>query len=137
MTPRAFVDTNVLVYALDDGEPVKRDQARELLGDAGSSLVISAQVIGEFYVVIRRKLSKSLSEDEAAARVDELLRMPVVAIDGELTRAAVATSRSACISYWDALIVEAAASARCELLLTEDLSDGAEIGSVRIRNPFA
>ena len=137
MTARAFVDTNVLVYAFDDGAPTKRDRARALLSEPPAPLVISAQVIGEFYVVVTRKLHTPLTEEHAGAAVAELLRLPVVPIDGELARAAMSTARSAQISYWDALIVEAAAAASCDQLLTEDLSHGATIRTVRVQNPFS
>lgn len=132
---RWFVDANVFAYALDDAEPAKRDVARRLLAgaDAGA-LVISAQVLGELYVVATRKLA--IDATAAAAFVEDLAQLAVVAIDAELARAAVATSTTAHISYWDALIVEAAASAACEHLLTEDLQDGAVIRGVRIENPF-
>ena len=136
MPARAFVDTNVLVYAFDDADPAKRDRARSLLAD-DVPLVISAQVIGEFYMVVTRKLAIPLSEAHASAAVDELLRLPVVPIDAELTRAAVSTSRAAQLSYWDALIIEAAAAAGCDRVLTEDLAAGSTIRSVRVENPFA
>ena len=136
MAARAFVDTNILVYAFDDGEPAKRDLARGVLAAPPAPLVISAQVVGEFYVVVTRKLAIPLAEDVAAAAVGELLRLPVVPIDAELARAAVATSHTAGLSYWDALIVEAAAAAGCDVLLTEDLADGSTISSVRVENPL-
>ena len=137
MPARAFVDTNVLVYAFDDGATAKRDRARALLSAPPDPFVISAQVIGEFYVVVTRKLATPLAEEQASAAVAELLRLPVVPIDGELARAAVSTSRAAQLSYWDALVIESAAAAGCDRLLTEDLADGATIRSVRIENPFA
>jgi predicted nucleic acid-binding protein len=136
MSARSFVDTNVLVYAFDDGTPAKRDRARSLLTTPGATLVISAQVVGEFYVVVTRKLTTPLGEGHACAAVAELLRLPVMPIDGELARAAASTSRATQLSYWDALIVEAAAAAGCDRLLTEDLADGATIRSVRVENPF-
>jgi predicted nucleic acid-binding protein len=137
MSARSFIDTNVLVYAFDDSDISKRDRARALLGAAEAPMVISAQVIGEFYVVVTRKLAAPLEAMHAAAVVAELLRLPLVPIDGELARAAVATSQAEQLSYWDALIVESAAVAGCDRLLTEDLSDGATIRSVRVENPFA
>ncbi len=137
MSFRTFLDTNVLVYAFDDAEPEKRDRARSLLAAPPSPLVISAQVIGEFYVVVTRKLAKPLVPSDAKAAVEQLLRLPVVPVDAELTAAAVATSQSSQLSYWDALIVEAASAAGCDVLLTEDLADGAMLRSMRIENPFA
>ena len=41
------------------------------------------------------------------------------------------------ISFWDALLVAAAASARCDTLWTEDLNPGQTILGVRIENPLA
>jgi predicted nucleic acid-binding protein len=136
MPGRAFVDTNVLVYAIDDADPVKRDRAREELGDATEQLVLSAQVLSEFYVVATRKLAKPLPEHDAAEAVRDLARLPVVVADAELVIAAIGLSQRAQISFWDAQIVAAAAAAGCDRLLTEDLSDGAELSSVRIENPF-
>lgn len=136
MSTRSFVDTNVLVYAFDDADPVKRDRAREILSGNEGSLVISAQVIGEFYVVVTRRLEKPLTLEHASKAVAQLLRLPVVPIDGELTRASISTSQTDQISYWDALIIEAAAAAACERLLTEDLADGSSIRSVKVENPF-
>lgn len=136
MPARAFVDTNVLVYAVDDADPVKRDRAREVLGDSAAQLVLSAQVLSEFYVVVTRKLEAPLSEQDAAEAVRDLARLPVVVADAELVMAAVALSRQAQLSFWDAQIVAAASVAGCDRVLTEDLSDGAELSSVRIENPF-
>jgi len=135
MTVRSFVDTNVFAYVLDDAEPAKQAQARAALAaPAPGALVISTQVLGELYVVATRKLG--VDPDAAAAFVDDLADLPVVPIEAALVKSAIATSRSATISYWDALIVEAAASAGCERVLTEDLADGMSIGSVRIESPF-
>ncbi|MDR0593793.1 MAG: hypothetical protein LBG60_11165 [Bifidobacteriaceae bacterium] len=50
--------------------------------------------------------------------------------------AAIETSIRHQVNYWDALIVEAAASAGCARLLTEDLDDGQIISGVRVTNPF-
>ena len=136
MPGRAFVDTNVLVYAVDEADPAKRDRARAVLADSAAQLVLSAQVLSEFYVVVTRKLEAPLSEPDAAEAVRALARLPVVVADAELVMAAVALSRQAQISFWDAQIVAAAAVAGCDHVLTEDLSHGTEISSVRIENPF-
>lgn len=40
------------------------------------------------------------------------------------------------LSFWDGLIVAAARQASCRYLLTEDLQDWQELGSVRVVNPF-
>lgn len=136
MTGRTFVDTNVLAYAFDTAEPAKRSIALELLG-SGLPLVVSTQVLGEFFVAVTRKLATPLPVARAKEAIDELTRNPVVATDVTLVVAAVETARAHQLSYWDALIIDAAATAGCDRILTEDLADGATLRGVRIENPFA
>lgn len=136
MPGRAFVDTNVLVYAVDDADPRKRDAARDVLGRPDAELVISAQVLSEFYVVATRRLATPMSERDAAAAVDELARIPTVVTDAELVRDGIALAREARLSFWDGLIVAAARASGCERVITEDLAAGATIGGVRVESPF-
>jgi predicted nucleic acid-binding protein len=136
MSDRAFLDTNILVYAVDEAEPRKRDAARRLLGANDHEFALSTQVLGEFYVVATRRLAAPVAEDVAAAAIDLLSRLPTVSVDPALVRDAIELSRSAQVSYWDGLILAAAARGGCRRLLTEDLNDGQTIGSVRIENPF-
>ncbi len=137
MSGSTFVDTNVLVYAVDDTEPKKRDIARQTLGsNRYGEFVLSAQILSEFYVTVTRKLTEPMSKAMAAEVVDWLSLRSRVRIDNELVKSAVQLSRSSQISYWDGLVVAAAARAGCERVLTEDLNDGQVIGSVCIENPF-
>jgi predicted nucleic acid-binding protein len=137
MSDRTFLDTNVLVYAVDDAEPEKRDIARRTLGSAEyGTLVLSTQILGEFYVTVTRKLAEPVPAAKAAEALDWLGLLSVVAIDAALVKSAVNISRSAQLSYWDSLVVAAAARGGCERLLSEDLNDGQQIGSVRVENPF-
>lgn len=136
MSDRAFLDTNVLVYALDEAEPAKRDIARRVLGSTDREFMLSTQILSEFYVVATRRLAQPVAEDAAAAAVDRLSRLPTVAIDPPLVKEAIELSRSSQVSYWDGLILAAAAKGRCQRLLTEDLNAGQIVGSVQIENPF-
>jgi predicted nucleic acid-binding protein len=40
------------------------------------------------------------------------------------------------LSFWDALIVQAALDANCRVLYSEDFQSGRTIRGLRIRNPF-
>jgi predicted nucleic acid-binding protein len=139
MLGRDFVDTNVLVYAVDESEPAKRDVARAILAadDAARRLVLSTQVLCEFYVVTTRRLDQQMPTHEAAAAVGELSKLAVVGSDVALVEDGIRLSIEAQLSLWDALIVAAAKIAGCARVLTEDLSAGVEIESVLIENPFA
>ena len=138
MPASAFVDTHVVVYAFDDDEPVKQEQARSLLAgpDAPTTLVLSTQVLAEFYVTVTRKLARPLSAADAAQAVALLAELPVVGADRTSVLEAVDLARAHQLSLWDAQIVQAAAAADCATLLTEDLTHGAVLAGVRVENPF-
>ncbi len=132
----AFVDTNVFVYVHDHGSGEKRIRARDLLLARPSELVVSTQVLAEFFWVTTRKLEPPLPPDVARHATTELAALPVVPVDRRLVLAALDTSREVGISLWDAQIVEAAAAAGCDTLFTEDLGAGQIIRGVEIVNPF-
>ncbi|HTC59642.1 MAG TPA: PIN domain-containing protein [Solirubrobacteraceae bacterium] len=137
MSAKTFLDTNVLVYLFDDGEQAKQECAREILEDAEpGELVLSTQVLSEFYVTVTRKLAQPLEPAFAAEAVDWFGLLNVLSTDTALVKSAIQTSRASQISYWDGLVVAAATRAGCELLLTEDLNDGQRFGSVKVENPF-
>ena len=131
-----FVDTNVLVYLFDADAPDKQMRAQELLQEERDCIVLSTQVLGEFYVTVTRKFIEWLSPEAAAQAVNEFSRFRVQPIHPETVNAAVRRSRSMQFSYWDSLIVEAALSAGADILLTEDLQHDQWIDSLRIVNPF-
>ena len=134
---KPFVDTNVLVYANDPADRRKQQIARETLLEHAESLVLSAQVLSEFYSVVTRKFSPLLGLEEARTIVDDLRRFPIVVIDEQLVLDAITISAKAMLSYWDGLILSAARAAGCDVVLTEDLSHGATVAGVRVENPFA
>ncbi len=138
MKGKSFVDANVLVYLFDGDSPQKQAVARELLAEGGPEgrLVLSTQVLQEFYVTVTRKLAHPLSTARAEEMVRFLAAFPVVAIDATLILAGVATARAHQLSLWDALIVEAARAAGCRELLTEDLAHGSRTAGLLVVDPF-
>lgn len=136
MSERAFLDTNILVYADDLDAGMKRDLARELLRDAlvGRWGVLSMQVLQEFFVIATRKLDVEAAL--ARRKVELLARFELVIVRLDLVLSAIDLHRLHQISFWDALIVKCAAAAGCRRLLTEDLHHGQVIDGVRIENPF-
>lgn len=135
---RDFVDANVLVYAFDSSAGRKQQAARALLERLweGNSGCVSIQVLQEFFVTVTKKVAKPLPVEEAKARVREFAAWSVFAPAPEDVVAAVDLHTQAKIGFWDAMIVVAAAESGCDVLWTEDLSDGQSLRGVRIRNPF-
>ena len=134
----AFVDANVLVYAFDASAGPKQKAAGELLEALwiAQTGCLSVQVLQEFFVTITRKVPRPLSADDAAARIREFSTWEVFAPVADDVLDAIAIHKSTGLSFWDALIVHAAAELQCETLWTEDLAGGQTIRGVQIRNPF-
>lgn len=133
---RCFVDTNVLIYLFDNDSPNKQARAQALLVEEKHRVVLSTQVLGEFYVNVARKLEQPLPQDAAARAVEDFSRFDVQSVTAELVLAAVRRSRLSLLSYWDSLIIETARNAGAKVLFTEDLQHGQEIDGLRIVNPF-
>jgi len=138
MPAPVFVDTNVLVYVRDAGEPVKQRCAaawleylwREQLGRT------SIQVLSEYYVTVTRKLAPGLPQEDAWDDVQSLLTWSPHPVDESLLGRGRDIERRHELSWWDSLIIGAAQLQGCPLLLTEDLQDGGVYGSVKVRSPF-
>lgn len=138
MTRLVFVDTNILVYAMQLDQPIKQPIARQWLERLWSTRSgrTSVQVLNEYYNTITRKIRPVKAPDEAWARVERYLSWEPQPIDTTVLKQARDIERRFKISWWDSLIVAAAQAQNCGLLLTEDLQDRAAYGGVTVCNPF-
>ena len=134
-----LVDTNVLVYAYAPGDQSKASRARACirrLGDARNGAV-SAQVLGEFFVVATRRLRPPLSTPTAEAIVTNLGRAwPVYDVTGVAVIEAMRAVRQYQFQYWDALIWATAKLNGVPNVLTEDIPSGGLVEGVRFEDPF-
>jgi predicted nucleic acid-binding protein len=135
----SFVDTNVLIYFVDDEEPAKKARAEEVIereARAGT-MVISTQVLQEFYSAATRKWREPLRVEAAERSVRRFIEIStVVQVDIAVILAAISRTKTMSISFWDALIVEAALKGGAKNLLTEDLHHGQVVDGLEIENPF-
>jgi len=134
-----FVDTNVLVYAHDRSETRKQPVAEALIRDLWRSRTgsLSTQVLQEFYVVATRKFDPPMSHRAAREVVALYGEWSVVQVDVALVLSASQLEERHKLSFWDALIVEAARRSGATRLVTDDLQPRRRIGGVSIENPFA
>lgn len=138
MSDKFFVDTNILLYAHDSGTGIKHERARDLMDRLWSLRqgVLSTQVLQEFAFSLRKRISPPLSARETREWITQYMRWEVVVNMSRSVLNALEIEERYQISFWDALIVQAAESARAETLYTEDLSDGQSYGAVRVVNPL-
>ena len=134
----AFVDTNVLVYAIvgEEHENAKRGIARQVLRE--HDRVLSYQVLVEFcYQATRRNRPGSMTPERASQYVRAFSRFPIVPGTPSLIEAGLDLRRTTNYSIWDCMIIAAAQAGGCQTLLSEDMDHGRVVGGVTIINPFA
>ena len=133
---KAFFDTNVLLYVYSTVDLRKQARALALYREHAPErrMLLSTQVVQEFYVSALRKLR--LSRPQVREIALTLLDSPLITIGPPHILAAMGKADRYQISFWDALILAAAEAGGAEVLYTEDLNDGQQYGAVTVRNPF-
>jgi predicted nucleic acid-binding protein len=136
MTALIFIDTNVLLYALDRADLKKQAAAqawREELWRSQRGRT-SFQVLQEFYAKVAQKWPAG--RDEARAEVRDLLAWQPVIVDAAILERGWKIQDRYGLSFWDSLIVAAAKFAGCRYLLTEDLQTSQDLDGVMVVHPF-
>jgi predicted nucleic acid-binding protein len=136
MNSLAFFDTDVLVYADDASARKKRERAISLIVEhrRRNSLVVSLQVLQEYFAAATRKLG--VAAELAQQKVEVLARGNVIRFTERDVIAAIELHRLVRISFWDAMIVHAARVANASVLYSEDMGHGSVLGGVTVQNPF-
>ncbi len=135
-TGKTFLDTNVIVYANDRADSAKQEVSLAVTAELIRSGrgVISTQVLMEYTAVAIRKLGQSRA---AVARQTTLLeRLEVVGVTGELIRTGHQLAEEHSLSFWDGVIVAAAAAARCDRILSEDFDPARKYAGIAVVNPY-
>lgn len=138
---RLAFDTNLLAYAEGAGDALRVQAAQRVVAHcleagAGIEVFLPAQVLGELFNVLTRKLRQP-----AAQAREVLLRwsdtFPVAEGGWPAFQAATDLCVDHGLQFWDALILCVASEQRCRLLLSEDMQDGFTWRGVTVVNPFA
>jgi len=138
MTGKTFVDSNILIYAHDLEAGIRHQVSAGRISELWSARtgMLSTQVLQEFYVNVTQKIKTPISR--SAAR--EVVRDYAPWVRSFITAGTVARGSEIAeiwqLSFWDAMILAAAEQSEAEVLLTEDLTHGANVAGVRIENPF-
>jgi len=138
MNDRCFVDTNILIYAHDRTTGAKHVRARillEQLWDSGRG-VLSTQVLQELCMNLRRKAGNPLPVEEVRQLIREYSTWKVITNTPESVLKALDIEMRYKTSFWDALILQAAADAGATVLYSEDLAAGQRYGSIQVVNPL-
>src|SRR5262245_10334498 len=139
MSASYFVDTNILMYAHDASAGDKHERAQaiveELWRDRTGAL--STQVLQEFADNLYRKAGRPVDLKATRDIVADYLAWHVVVNGAESILEAIDLQGRYQLSFWDALIIQAAQISGAGVLYSEDLSTGQEFGSVRVVNPLA
>lgn len=131
-----FFDTNILFYAATEQDARKRSIASLLLEEAvrNDSGMVSLQVLREFANILMKKAGVTVEDTRRI--LGGFSAIPCAVDTREMLERGLEIKRKHCLQFYDALIVAAAEGAGCGTLYSEDFSDGAVYGAVRVVNPF-
>jgi predicted nucleic acid-binding protein len=138
MSDKCFVDTNILVYAHDRSTGIKRMRASALLEQLWESGkgVLSTQVLQELCINLRRKAANPMPMDEVRRLIREYSTWEMVTNTPDSVLKALDIEVRYKVSFWDALILQAAEYAGASILYSEDLAVGQHYGAVQVVNPL-
>lgn len=140
MADEILVDTNVLVYAYDRAEPRKQKRALETLRRlaVGGRGRLSAQLLGEFFRAVTRKILWPLIPNDAYDQIATLIRaFSALPITPLIVLKAARGVRDHQLNYRDAQVWATARPNQIPLVLSEDFRDGFVLHGVRFADPFA
>ena len=132
-----FLDTNILVYAVTDDDPRKREIAIDLITHAlevNHDGCISTQVLQEFCNTMYKKTKRTRQEIDALLDGFRDLLKTDVTID--LVRHAIDVKEEYGIQFYDALIVATAEKLGCTEIVSEDLNPNQTYRGMAVVNPF-
>ena len=138
MSDKYFVDTNILMYAHDTSAGTKYERAKALVAELWRDRtgVVSTQVLQELAVNLRRQSRRPLDAKGTREIIADYLTWQVVVNGGDSILEAIDLEARYQISFWDALVLQAAQASGAEIMYSEDLGDGQTYGSVSVQNPF-
>lgn len=129
-------DTNLLVYAVDSEAPDKQQRAADIIRSArDADVVLTAQVLGEFVNVIRRRKAVLLPDAIAQAKRFATV-FPVAATTADHVIDAANFAARYKLQFWDSLIWQVARSAGASFFISEDMQDGLTIEGMTVVDPF-
>jgi predicted nucleic acid-binding protein len=134
-----FVDTNILVYAYDNSAGEKHQRAKALLKRLWDHKTgcLSVQVLQELHVNLTRKVAYPVDLEAAAQVIADLCVWQVHAPNGADVLGAIRIQQHNQLSFWDAMIILSASEMGCELIWSEDFSDGQVYQGVKVINPLS
>lgn len=138
MKEKAFVDTNILIYAHDLDAGIKHDAAMVLIENLWEEEtgILSTQVLQEFYVNITRKILNPLPPAKARSIIENYRAWQVEVNGPDTILLASEIEERYLLSFWDSLIVAAARNGKAEKILTVDFQHGQRLEGIVIENPF-
>jgi predicted nucleic acid-binding protein len=139
MSGKAFIDSNIFIYAYNQQDPRKQTAALDLIREntIEGTGVVSYQVVHEFFHFALVKAASKLRADDAQALLEDVFRpLQMVPSSFSLVSNAIGLQARYRVSWYDSLMVAAAQQSGCEILYSEDLQHGQEFGTVRVQNPF-
>ena len=138
MSANFFIDTNILVYFVDQKSPKQLLSEQIVLTALQSGEgIISTQVVQEFINIATGKFLIQLKPFDTILFLESILfPLCLVYPDIDLYKFSIEIKTETQYSFYDSLIIASALRANCSVLYTEDMQSGQIIRGMKIVNPY-
>ncbi len=137
-----LIDSNLLTYVFDEGEPEKRKICNELVADCWKrkrDIAVSVQNLSEFYVVVTKKISNPIPTKVAKDFIEHIIDFKgwhVLNYNAQTIKSAIGISTKHGIHYWDALLAANMKENNVFSIYTENEKDFKKIPWLKTINPW-
>ncbi|MBS3167777.1 PIN domain-containing protein [Candidatus Woesearchaeota archaeon] len=137
-----FIDTNILLYAIDEIDQSKHQKAKKLIEESfrkRRNFTASIQVLGEFFNASTKKLKTSLSKEESKEFIDYLIKhqnWEIKKQEKTTLMKAIDLSIKYNNPFWDSLIAATMIENGLTKIYTENTKDFEKIKEIEAINPL-
>ncbi|MDR0613824.1 MAG: PIN domain-containing protein [Dysgonamonadaceae bacterium] len=137
MKDRIFIDSNIWVYLFAEESSEKRATSKLFIMEnaANAIFVISWQVINEVINILKRK--NKFTESDLRFVMSSMAKICIIQdFSEEILHNASLLREKHSFSFWDSLIIATAATAKCDVVISEDMQNDRIIFGMQIKNIY-
>lgn len=137
MKDRIFIDSNIWVYLFAEESSEKRATSKLFIMEnaANAIFVISWQVINEVINILKRK--NKFTESDLRFVMSSMAKICIIQdFSEEILHNASLLREKHSFSFWDSLIIATAATAKCDVVISEDMQNDRIIFGMLIKNIY-
>ncbi len=137
-----LIDTNIIAYAYDLSEPLKREKCLSLIEEIFSGekeAFITNQILGELFVTLTKNFKRPMEKEDAQIIISSIIKSNnwiKINYNHNTIERAIILSREYSLPFWDSLISATMIENNITVIYTENEKDFNKIQGIKVINPL-